>query len=117
LDKVGRVAALYVASSAIGLHRQRQRAGVDMRGAAAVLASVVLSTGMLAAQGPSVSITETWSVFDADAPTPQGRGRGGAAAHTPAYWIKISAEPDGTFTIANNRNGFSKTYATRAKRS
>src|SRR3954469_11020600 len=35
------------------------------------------------------------------APTPQGRGRGGAAAHTPAYWIKISAQPDGTFTIAN----------------
>jgi hypothetical protein len=46
---------------------------------------------------------------------PQGRGRGGAAAHTPAYWIKISAQPDGTFTIANTRNGFSKTYVTRAK--
>ena len=49
------------------------------------------------------------------APTPQGRGRGGVAAHTPAYWIKISAQPDGTFTIANTRNGFSKTYVTRAK--
>jgi len=49
------------------------------------------------------------------APAPQGRGRGGAAAHTPAYWIKISAQPDGTFTIANSRNGFSKTYVTRAK--
>ncbi len=49
------------------------------------------------------------------APTPQGRGRGGAAAHTPAYWIKISAQPDGTFTVTNTRNGFSKTYVTRAK--
>ena len=49
------------------------------------------------------------------APAPQGRGRGGAAAHTPAYWIKISAQPDGTFTVANSRNGFSKTYAARAK--
>jgi beta-lactamase superfamily II metal-dependent hydrolase len=49
------------------------------------------------------------------APVPQGRGRGGAAAHTPAYWIKISAQPDGTFTVANSRNGFSKTYAARAK--
>ena len=45
---------------------------------------------------------------------PQGRGRG-VAAHTPAYWIKVSAQPDGTFTIANTRNGFSKTYVTRAK--
>lgn len=46
---------------------------------------------------------------------PQGRGRGGAAAHAPAYWIKISAQPDGTFTIANSRNGFTKTYVARAK--
>jgi hypothetical protein len=49
------------------------------------------------------------------APPPQGRGRGAAAAHTPAYWIKISAQADGTFTVANSRNGFSKTYA-RASR-
>ena len=49
------------------------------------------------------------------APAPQGRGRGGAAAHTPAHSIELSALPDGTFTVANSRNGFSKTYATRAK--
>jgi competence protein ComEC len=41
---------------------------------------------------------------------PAARGGGGAAAHTPAYWLKVSAERDGTFTIANPRNGFSKTY-------
>jgi len=40
-----------------------------------------------------------------------GRGGGGAAAHTPAYWIKLSVQPDGTFTVTNSRNGFSKTYA------
>jgi beta-lactamase superfamily II metal-dependent hydrolase len=28
----------------------------------------------------------------------------------PAYWIKVSARQDGTFTITNDRNGFSKTY-------
>ena len=40
-----------------------------------------------------------------------GGGRGGAAAaHTPAYWLKVSAERDGTFTVTNPRNGFSKTY-------
>jgi hypothetical protein len=43
----------------------------------------------------------------------RGGGGGGAAAHTPAFWIKVSAQPDGTFTVTNNRNGFSKTYAKR----
>ena len=36
-----------------------------------------------------------------------------AAAHTPAYWIKMSVQPDGTFTVTNSRNGFSKTYVKR----
>jgi len=45
-----------------------------------------------------------------------GGGRGGgaaAAAHTPAFWIKVSVQPDGSFTVTNSRNGFSKTYAKR----
>jgi beta-lactamase superfamily II metal-dependent hydrolase len=29
----------------------------------------------------------------------------------PAYWIKVSAKSDGTFTVTNQRNGFAKTYA------
>jgi competence protein ComEC len=41
-----------------------------------------------------------------------GRG-GGAAAHTPAHWIKVSALANGTFTVTNSRNGFSKTYRPR----
>jgi competence protein ComEC len=28
-----------------------------------------------------------------------------------AYWIKLSASRDGSFTVTNQRNGFSKTYA------
>lgn len=28
----------------------------------------------------------------------------------PAHWIKVSAQTDGTFTVRNDRNGFSKTY-------
>jgi competence protein ComEC len=39
-----------------------------------------------------------------------GRGRGNATGHTPAYWLRVSALPDGSFTITNPRNGFSKTY-------
>ena len=27
-----------------------------------------------------------------------------------AYWIKVSAQTDGSFTVTNTRNGFSKTY-------
>jgi len=27
-----------------------------------------------------------------------------------AYWIKVAAKPDGTFTVTNGRNGFAKTY-------
>jgi hypothetical protein len=27
-----------------------------------------------------------------------------------AYWIKVSAQQDGSFTVTNARNGFSKNY-------
>jgi competence protein ComEC len=52
-------------------------------------------------------------------PAPAGRqgggGRGGPGpAHTgPAFMIKVSAQADGTFTVTNTRNGFSKTYRPR----
>jgi len=49
----------------------------------------------------------------APAPAGGGRGRGNATGHTPAHWLKVAAYPDGTFTITNPRNGFSKTYAAR----
>jgi competence protein ComEC len=37
----------------------------------------------------------------------------GNPAHVPAYPIKISAQRNGTFTVTNLRNGFSKTYVKR----
>ena len=43
----------------------------------------------------------------------RGRGRGGAAGHEAAYLIRVSAREDGSFTVTNTRNGFSKTYAPR----
>ena len=45
-----------------------------------------------------------------------GRGPGGpgAAAHTPAYLMKVSVQQDGSFTVTNTRNGFSKTYRPRS---
>jgi hypothetical protein len=43
-----------------------------------------------------------------------GGGRGMAGGHTgPAFYIKVAAESDGTFTVTNTRNGFSKTYTAK----
>jgi competence protein ComEC len=47
------------------------------------------------------------------APAP-GPGAAPPPAHNgAAYWIKVSAREDGSFTVSNSRNGFSKTYASR----
>jgi beta-lactamase superfamily II metal-dependent hydrolase len=40
-------------------------------------------------------------------PPPQHNG--------PAYWFKVSGQPDGTFTVTNTRNGFNKTYQATAR--
>lgn len=40
-------------------------------------------------------------------------GRSGMAAHAPAHYIKVSARNDGSFTVTNSRNGYSRTYAAR----
>ncbi len=50
-------------------------------------------------------------IAGATAPAP-GSGAAPPPAHNgTAYWIKISAREDGSFTVTNARNGFSKTYA------
>jgi len=49
------------------------------------------------------------------APAP-GPGAPPPPAHNGvAYWIKLSAQQDGSFTVTNARNGFSKTYAANKK--
>ena len=50
-------------------------------------------------------------------PAPQpGPGTAPAPRHDgTAYWIKVSAQLDGSFTVTNARNGFSKTYAAAAR--
>jgi hypothetical protein len=54
--------------------------------------------------------------------TPPARGAGGpppapAPVHNgPAFWLKVSARDDGSFTVTNARNGFSKSYAARGRR-
>ncbi len=44
-------------------------------------------------------------------PAPSGPGAPPPPAHNgPAYWIKVSAQADGSFTVTNARNGLTKTY-------
>jgi beta-lactamase superfamily II metal-dependent hydrolase len=46
------------------------------------------------------------------APPAPGSGAAPPPVHNgPAFWIKVSARDDGSFTVTNARNGFSKTYA------
>jgi L-ascorbate metabolism protein UlaG (beta-lactamase superfamily) len=45
-------------------------------------------------------------------PPRRGSNAGPPPAHSgEAYWIEVEARRDGTFTVTNSRNGFSKTYA------
>ena len=47
-------------------------------------------------------------------PAARRAGGPGAPAHTPAYLIRVSVQQDGSFTVTNTRNSFSKTYRPRS---
>jgi len=56
-------------------------------------------------QGPAMPVAPM-------TPPQSGAQAPGAPVHNgTAYWIKVSAQTDGTFTVTNSRNGFSKTYS------
>jgi competence protein ComEC len=46
---------------------------------------------------------------------PGGRGPQ-PPPHSPAYFVKVSVRPDGSFSVTNSRNGFSKEYKAGSKR-
>jgi competence protein ComEC len=53
----------------------------------------------------------------APGPAAGAPGRGTPAPpHSPAYFLKVSVQPDGSFSVTNSRNGFSKNYKAGAKR-
>jgi competence protein ComEC len=65
--------------------------------------------GMFIANVPDEPLTAI-PVAPISAPQP-GPGAPPAPVHNgTAYWIKVSAQADGSFTVTNARNGFSKTY-------
>lgn len=47
------------------------------------------------------------------AAAPPPAGAGGNANHAPAHYLKVTARNDGSFTVTNSRNAYSKTYAAR----
>jgi competence protein ComEC len=52
----------------------------------------------------------TMPIAPAPAPAPGPDAAPPPAHNGTAYWIKLSAQQDGSFTVTNTRNGFSKTY-------
>jgi competence protein ComEC len=84
----------------------------------AALASI-LTTPPPAPRGTGAPAAGAPAAGGAGVPPGAGRGAGGGGRgtplppHTPAYWIKVTASQDGSFTVTNARNGFSKTYAAR----
>ncbi len=82
--------------------------------------ATVLTASSAGAGGPAPAPPGPPGVRAGGAPGErQGGGRGAppgggaAAAHTPAYLIKIAVASDGTFVVTNTRNGFQKTYKPR----
>jgi len=62
---------------------------------------------------PSVT---TMAIGPMTPPTPGAAGVPPPPAHNgQAYWIKVSARQDGSFTVTNQRNNFSKAYAPTRK--
>jgi competence protein ComEC len=85
--------------------------------AAATPPATAAAPGGAPATAPATAAAAPPSTAPAAGPgAGQGGGRGTPLPpHTPAYWIKITAQPDGSFTVSNSRNGYSKTYAARPR--
>lgn len=65
--------------------------------------------GMFIANGIDES-PAAMPIAPATAPAPGPNAPPPPAHNGTAYWIKVSAQQDGSFTVTNARNGFSKTY-------
>src|SRR5512138_1086073 len=68
--------------------------------------------GLFIANGYDEALT-AMPIAGIAAPAP-GPGAAPPPVHNgQAFWIKVSAREDGSFTVTNTRNGFSKTYAAK----
>jgi competence protein ComEC len=66
--------------------------------------------GMFIANGVDAPLT-AMPVAPIAAPAPGANAPPAPVHDGPAFWIKVTAQQDGTFTVTNQRNGFAKTYA------
>ena len=66
--------------------------------------------GMFIANVPDEPLQEM-TIAPLPAPPPGATAPPPPAHDGAAYWIKVSARADGSFTVTNGRNGFSKRYA------
>jgi hypothetical protein len=56
-------------------------------------------------------------IAPAAAPAPGPNAPPAPAHNGAAYWIEVSAQRDGSFTVSNARNGFTKRYDARGRTS
>ena len=75
---------------------------VDVEGGAATL--------VVSPSGESLLYDAGWEVGDRDAKRIANLEE---TADCKGHWIRASVRQDGTFTITNSRNGFSKSYTAR----
>ena len=56
---------------------------------------------------------QTMPIAPVPLPAPGSNAPPPPAHDGPAYWIKVSAQDDGTFTVTNARNGFTRVYSSQ----
>jgi competence protein ComEC len=100
--KGGQPAAMQVIHSAPGLEDLWQLHFSQLSGQEYTVPGVFIANGL---------DTNLEAMPIAPITPPTGRGAPPAPAHSgQAYWIEVSARSDGSFTVANQRNGFTKEY-------
>jgi hypothetical protein len=100
--KGGQPAAMQVIHSAPGLEDLWQLHFSQLSGQEYTVPGVFIANGL---------DTNLEAMPIAPITPPTGRGAPPAPAHNGrAYWIEVSARRDGSFTVTNQRNGFTKEY-------
>lgn len=109
--KGGQPEAMKVLFSSPGLENLWQLHFSQLSGQEYTVPGVFIANGVDDQPGslPIAPATAGSPVTPGSVPAPVHNGQ--------AYWIKVSAQRDGSFTVTNARNGFSKRYAARGRTS
>ena len=88
-------------------HTRQESIAAECRGIASRVAVTAYTVAECEGKGVTIGTMRALSTLTED-PLCDPPSR--AQHNGPAYWIKVSAQTDGSFTVTNARNGFSKTY-------